>query len=126
MKIAMKAGDDWAIRSGCLGSSYIAEFSTELMQRYPLLMHRVIGEPWKTWGYGHLTSKDRARHRAKAYLLLVEEAGEEFARTEYDPAELRREIRYVKRGGKLKAPPTRADIEKRDKKLERKRQRQEK
>ena len=126
MTIAMKAGDDWAIRSGYLGSSYIAEFSADLMQRYPLLMHRVIGEPWKTWGYGHLTSKERARHRAKAYLLLVEEAGEELARSEIDPTELTKEIRYVKRGGKLKAPPSRADVEKRDKKLERERQRQEK
>ncbi|MYF37719.1 MAG: hypothetical protein F4219_02960 [Gammaproteobacteria bacterium] len=111
MKIAMKAGDDWAIRSGYLGASFIAEFSAELMQRYPLLMHRVIGEPWNTWGYGHLNSKDRARHRAKAYLLLVEEAGEEFAQSEYDPAELRKEIRFVKRGGKLKAPPSRAEVE---------------
>ena len=61
-----------------------------------------------------------------ACLLLVEEAGEELAQSEIDPTELTKEIRYVKRGGKLKAPPTRADIEKRDKKLERERQRQEK
>lgn len=125
MQIAMKTGDDWAIRSGYLGASSVAEFSEELMQRYPLLMHRVIGDPWNSWGYGHFTTKDRARHRAKAYLLMVEEAGEEFARSEYDPAELRREVRYVKRGGKLQAPPSRAEIERRNKELARKRQRRE-
>lgn len=111
MKIAIKSGDDWAIRSGYLGSSVIAEFSDDLMKRDPLLMHRVLGDTW-SYGYGfNFTSEEHARHRAQAYLLLVEEAGEEFALREYDPAELTAEIRYVKSGGLLKAPPTRAEIE---------------
>lgn len=112
MKVAIKSGDDWAVRSGYLGVSYVAEFSDDLRQRYPLLMHRVIGENPYGFGYGRkfFTWEDSARHRAKAYLLLVEEAGEEFARSEYDPAELTEEIEYVKSGGLLRSPPTHTDL----------------
>ena len=111
MKLAMKSGDDWAIRSGYLGRHYIAEFSAELRQRYPLLMHRVMGKRWSVFGYdSDFTLEQQAQHRAKAYLLLVERAGEEFASSEYDPAELTEEIQFVKNGGVLKAPATRTEL----------------
>ncbi len=112
MKVSMKSGDDWAIRSGSLSRSFIAEFGDDLMQRYPLLIHRVLGDPWSNGGYGKaFTPKEHARHRAKAYLLLVEEAGEEFARSEYDPASLTNEIRYVESGGLLTPPHSRAQVQ---------------
>ncbi len=126
MKLAMKSGDDWAIRSGYLGKFNIAEFSADLRQRYPLLMHRVMGKRWSVFGYdSDFTLEEQAQHRAKAYLLLVEKAGEEFARSEYDPAELTEEIQYVKNGGVLKAPATRAELMAKWRDLERKNQRAE-
>ena len=57
-----------------------------------------------------LTAEERARHRAKAYLLLVEAAGEDFARREYNPEPLAQQIQYIEAGGVLKAPPTRAEM----------------
>ena len=112
MKIAMKSGDDWAIRSGYLGRSIVAEFGEDLMRRYPLLMHRILGDSLLGGGYSvDFTEEERARHRAKAYLILVEEAGEEFARREYDPEKLKKHIQYIEQGGLLKAPLTRAEIE---------------
>ncbi|MCY3627141.1 MAG: hypothetical protein OXG88_05820 [Gammaproteobacteria bacterium] len=112
MKIAMKSGNDWAIRTGYLGQRYIASFADDLMQRYPLLMHRVIGNLWGNGNYGKAFSeKEHARHRAKAYLLLVEAAGEEFARSEIDPTRLANEIRYVKRGGALTDPLSHAQVQ---------------
>ena len=111
MKIAMKSGDDWAIRSGYLGQRYIASFADDLMRRYPLLMHRVMGNLWGDGNYGKAFSdKEHARHRAKAYLLLVEAAGEEFAHSEIDPTRLANEIRYVKRGGALTEPLSHAQV----------------
>ena len=111
MKIAMKSGDDWAIRSGYLGQRYIASFADDLMRRYPLLMHRVMGNLWGDGNYGKAFSdKEHARHRAKAYLLLVEAAGEEFAHSEVDPTRLANEIRYVKRGGALTEPLSHAQV----------------
>lgn len=113
MKIAMKSGDDWAIRNGHMGRDFVASFGADLMQRYPLLMYRILGETWTRpamYGYDFST-EDSARFRAKAYLLLVEQAGEEFARREYDPEKLKEEIRYVKSGGKLKTLATPAEIE---------------
>ena len=65
--------------------------------------------------------EERARHRAKAYLLLVEAAGEEFARLEYDPEPLAQQIQYVKAGGVLKAPLTGVEII--EKRREKRRQR---
>ena len=127
MKIAMRSGDDWAIRSGALSGDVVGEFGADLMQRYPLLTHRVLGDSGGMLGGKGLslsldfTGEERARHRAKAYLLLVEAAGEEFAHREYDPEPLAQQIQYVKAGGVLKAPLTRAErIEKR---RERERQR---
>ncbi|MCY3627142.1 MAG: hypothetical protein OXG88_05825 [Gammaproteobacteria bacterium] len=112
MKIAMKSGDDWAIRSGYLGRTYIAEFADDLMQRYPLLMHRALGDPLVYGGYGRaFPLKEHARHRAKAYLLLVEAAGEEFARSEIDPTKLTKEIKYVESGGLLTSPHSRAKVD---------------
>ena len=112
MKIAMKSGDDWAIRSGYLGQDYIASFADDLMRRYPLLMHRIMGDLWGNGNYGKAFSeKEHARHRAKAYLLLVDAAGEEFARREIDPTKLAKEIRYVKRGGSLSDPLSHAQVE---------------
>ncbi|MXZ55715.1 MAG: hypothetical protein F4227_08605 [Gammaproteobacteria bacterium] len=117
MKIAMKSGDDWAIRSGYLDSTVAAEFGADLMQRYPLLMHRLLGDTWSGWGYEgtDFTSEEHSRHRAKAYLLLVDQAGEEFARLEYDPVELAEEIQYVESGGLLRSPPSLAEVEARRK-----------
>ena len=112
MKIAMKSGDDWAIRNGYMDRDFVATFGADLMQRYPLLMYRILGETWTRpamYGYDFST-EDSARFRAKAYLLLVEEAGEEFARREYDPERLKKEIRYVKRGGRLKTLATPEEI----------------
>ena len=105
MAIAMKSGDDWAIRSGSMNIYSVGELGADLMQRYPLLTHRILGDSWHgfTW-------EESARHRAKAYLLLVEAAGEEFARREYDPESLVQQIQYVKAGGVLKAPLTRAEL----------------
>jgi len=113
MKIAMKSGDDWAIRIGYLASYVAAEFGTDLMQRYPLLMHRLLGDTWSGWGYEFtgFTTEEHARHRAKAYLLLVEQEGEDFARRLYDPAELTEEIQYVESGGLLRSPPSLAQVE---------------
>ncbi|MXZ55451.1 MAG: hypothetical protein F4227_08835 [Gammaproteobacteria bacterium] len=112
MKMAIKSGDYWAIRSGYLGSSVIAEFSEDLMEGHPLLMHRTIGDSQSSVGFSlGLNPSEKALHRAKAYLLLVEEAGEEFARLEYDPAKLVEEIQYVESGGLLKLPLTSAEIE---------------
>lgn len=107
MKIAMKSGDDWAIRSGYLDSDVAGEFSADLMRRYPLLMHRLLGDTWSGWGYEGtgFTSEELAHHNAKAYLLLVDQAGEAFARREYDPEELAEEIKYIENGGLLKSPP---------------------
>lgn len=113
MKIAQKSGDDWAIRSGYLSRAFVAEFGDDLMARYPLLMHRVLGDTHLGYGYGiDFTSEELTRHRAKAYLLLVEEVGEEFAQREYDPADLTEEIQYVKKGGRLTSPVSRAEVEK--------------
>ena len=113
MKIAMKSGDDWAIRSGYLGRTPMGDLGADLMQRYPLLTHRILGGV--SGGFEiDFTWEEQARHRAKAYLLLVEAAGEEFARREYDPEPLAQHIQYVEAGGVLKAPLTRAErIEKR-------------
>ncbi len=113
MKMAMKSGDDWAIRIGYLASYVAAEFGTDLMQRYPLLMHRLLGDTGSGWGYEFtsFTWEEHAHHRAKAYLLLVEQKGEEFARLIYDPAELTEEIQYVESGGLLRSPPSLAEEE---------------
>ena len=112
MKIAMKCGDDWAIRSGYLGRPVVAELAEDLIKRYPLLMHRTIGDSLLGgWYERHYSQKELARHRAMAYLLLVEEAGEEFARREYDPEKLATQIEYIEQGGLLIAPFTRAEIE---------------
>ena len=40
MQIAMKSGDDWAIRSG----AGAVNLGGDLMQREPLLMHRLLGD----------------------------------------------------------------------------------
>lgn len=119
MKIAIKSGDDWAIRSGRLSRYVIAEFGDDMMARYPLLMHRVIGYG-HGYGYGiEFTSEELLRHRAKAYLLLVEDAGEEFAQQEYDPADLTEEIHYVENGGRLRSPFSRAQVEETPRELHR-------
>ena len=125
MKIAMRSGDDWAIRSGALSGDVVGGMGADLMQRYPLLMHRLLGDKGGVLGSRgfsvDFTGEERLRHRAKAYLLLVEVAGEEFARGEYDPEPLAQQIKYVEAGGVLKTPLTRAErIEKRK---ERERQR---
>lgn len=112
MKIAMKSGDDWAIRSGDLGSTMVGVLGEDLMQRFPLLIHRILGDRAFGGGYGlDFTAEERAHHRAKAYLLLVEAAGEEFARREYHPETLAQQIQYIKAGGVLKAPLTHAEIQ---------------
>ncbi|MDE0093180.1 MAG: hypothetical protein OXO49_01600 [Gammaproteobacteria bacterium] len=106
LRIAAKSGDDWAIRSKYLSARYTSDFNQDVMKKYPLLMHRVLGRSGS-----FLTPQEMARHRAKAYLLLVEQAGEDVARQEYDPSKLQKEIRYVKRGGVLRPPPTRKEVQ---------------
>ena len=125
MDIAMKSGDDWAIRSGYLGSTRVGDLGEDLMQRYPLLMHRILGDRSSMLGGGDygLTDEERAQHGAKAYLLLVEAAGEEFARREYNPETLAKQFQYIEDGGLLKAPLTRAEMQ--EEYRERKRQRNE-
>ncbi|MYF53814.1 MAG: hypothetical protein F4166_08415 [Gammaproteobacteria bacterium] len=113
MKLAMKSGDDWAIRGGSLGRTIVGDLGEELMQRYPLLIHRTLGDS-NVYGGGFgvdFTNEERARHRAKAYLLLVEAAGEEFARREYNPETFAKQIQYIEDGGLLKAPLTRAELQ---------------
>ena len=109
MKIAMKSGDDWAIRSGSLNRIRVGDLGADLMQRYPLLTHRTLGGMGVGFGVD-FTSEERARHRAKAYLLLVEAAGEEFARREYNPEPLAQQIEYIEAGGVLKTPLTRVEM----------------
>ena len=113
MMLAMKSGDAWAIRSGNLTSYTVGEVGGEdLLRRQPLLMHRIIG------GYGtsnslyrrYFTKEEIAQYRAKAYLLLVEAAGEEFARREYNPEPLAKQIQYIEAGGMLKTPLTSAEL----------------
>jgi len=77
-----------------------------------LLMHRALGDPLGNGTYGRaFPLKEHARHRAKAYLLLVEAAGEEFARSEIDPTKLTKEIKYVESGGLLTSPHSRAKVD---------------
>lgn len=106
LRIAAKTGDDWANRSRNIGRYLTDEFNEDLLKRYPLLFHREMG---MRSGY-RFTSQERARHRAKAYLLLVEQAGEKIAKLEYDPTVLKEEIEYVKNGGSLRFPPSREEI----------------
>ena len=124
MDIAIKSGDDWAIRSGELGNTIVGDAGAELMQRYPLLMNRRLGGLLFGGWISYLTKEERDRHRAKAYLLLVEVAGEEFARREDNPESLAKQIQYIEAGGVLKAPLTRAEMKEKDRKdRERRRQR---
>lgn len=105
LTIAAKSGDDWALRSYSFGS-FTSEINHDVMKKYPLLMYRTLGD-----GSGYdFTRLDEARFRAKAYLLLVDQGGEELAQREYDPNRLKNEIRYVKRGGLLKPLPTHAEV----------------
>lgn len=106
LRIAAKSGDDWAIRSKYLSARYTSDFNQDVMKKYPLLMHRVLARSG-----AFFTPQEMARHRAKAYLLLVEQTGEDVARQEYDPSKLKKEIRYVKRGGVLRPPPSRKEVE---------------
>ena len=59
----------------------------------------------------YFTKEEVAQHRAKAYLLLVEAAGDEFARREYNPETLAKQIKYIEAGGSLRVPYTRAEIQ---------------
>ena len=107
LKIAAKGGDDWAIRSFDIGRSSSAEFNDDLMKKYPLLWHRTLGDDGFGFGF---TKEDEARYRAKAYLMLLEQVGEEIAQREYDPATLKEEIEYVQNGGVLKPIPSLPEI----------------
>ena len=102
LKIAMKSGDDWAIRSGLLDSTIVGDLGEELMQSHPLLMHRMM---CSDGNFGQsvfrFTDERTRRYCAKAYLLLVEAAGEEFARREFNPENLVKEIQYIEDGGSL-------------------------
>lgn len=105
LMIAAVTGDDWAIRSYPLGINS-SSFNQDLMTKYPLLMHRTLGREGLGFGF---TEQEHAHHRAKAYLLLIEQVGEERARLEYDPSMLKDEIRYIENGGSLRLPPTMAE-----------------
>ena len=96
LRIAAKSGDNWAIRSYSLSSPSGRAFKADLVQQYPILIHRWIGRNGK--------SELTRRHQAKAYLMLKEKAGEAIARLEFDPTKLSKEIRYVQDGGELTYP----------------------
>ena len=99
LTIAAKSGHEWAIRTYDLNSVSGQAFRAELQHRYPILVHRWLGR--KT-GKTEL----HRRHRAKAYLLLKEKAGEAIAQLEYDSVDLATEIQYVMDGGELSYPTT--------------------
>ena len=99
LTVAARGGDEWAIRSYPLSSLDSDKFKQDLLEHFPLLMHRHLGAPALLEN-----SVDRRRHQAKAYLLLEQLAGEEVAKREYDPDELKQELAYVREGGELAVP----------------------
>ena len=99
LRIAARTGDEWAIRSYPLKIGDGDQFKRELMDQYPLLMHRYLGNSRLLH-----SSVDRRRHQAKAYVLLEKLAGTEVAKGEIDIEDLQEELAYVQGGGELAMP----------------------
>ncbi|MXZ55453.1 MAG: hypothetical protein F4227_09905 [Gammaproteobacteria bacterium] len=57
-----------------------------------------------------MTVPEQAQHQAKAYLILKDMLGSKNASLEYDPNELKEEIKYVTDGHELKYPRALKDI----------------
>ena len=74
LKIAAKSGDPGAIQSYPLGLLTSSEFNEDMATLYPILMHRHLSSP-TGWFRSELTDKERARHRAKVYLLASDSIG---------------------------------------------------
>lgn len=107
LTISARSGDEWAIRSHIYGIYVSDELNNQVREKFPLLMHRILGEGNLS---GDLTPVDRKRHRAKAYLLLEEIAGTRAAQSVYKRHHLEEEIDYVQSGGELKYPRPREEI----------------
>ena len=99
LTISAKSGYEWAIQTYDLNSVSGQSFRAELRHKYPILVHRWLGR--KT-GKTDL----HRQHRAKAYLLLKEKAGEVIAQLEYDSVDLASEIQLIEDGGELSYPST--------------------
>lgn len=97
LTIAAKSGHEWAIRTYDLQNKSGDAFRAELRHRYPILVHRWLG---RNTG----KTEFHRQHRAKAYLLLKEKAGEAIAQLEYDSVDLATEIQYIVDGGELSYP----------------------
>lgn len=109
LRISAKSGDEWAIRSFPLGIFTGNELVPELLEKYPLLMHRHLGS--RTSGFrSELDWRDQEHHRAKAYLLLEELAGPDLARREFDFSKLQESVDYLRNGGELKYPRSTIEI----------------
>lgn len=107
LTISARSGDEWAIRSYVFGTYTGDELNNQVREKFPLLTHRILAEG----GFGgELTPVERDRHRAKAYLLLMEMAGTSVAQSEYKPDRLAEEIEFVRSGGELKYPRPRKEI----------------
>lgn len=103
LTMAAKSGVDWAIRTYNFRSMSSLALNVELRQQYPILTHRWLGRK-------HGKTEIHRRHRAKAYLLLREKAGEAIAQLEYDPVDLAAEIQYIVDGGELSYPASWAKL----------------
>ena len=103
LQMAVRAGDEWAIRSYAIKPLDGETIKYDLLRRYPLVTHRNLAAYYRD-------SEEGPRHQAKAYLLLKELAGAEVADREFDREALEVEIDYVLDGGELKLYPTREEF----------------
>lgn len=99
MRIATRCGDEWAVRSYALTPDD-PEFLEDVYERYPILYHRHLGSSLGGDG-GGFSRVEQRRHQAKAYLLLKQSLGARIAQLSYDETDLKEEIEYVQKGGKL-------------------------
>lgn len=99
MNIASRCGDEWAIRS-CALTPDDPEFLQDVYDQYPILYHRHLGSSLGGDG-GGFSRVEQRRHQAKAYLLLKQSLGTRIAQLSYDETDLKEEIEYVQKGGKL-------------------------
>ena len=104
LHLAVKSGNEWAIRSYTPSPDDSDELKHDLLQRFPILTHRNLADY-----YGSRGSAEKHRHQAKAYLLLKEMAGTEVADREWEDFDLQEEIDYILEGGELRPYPTRAE-----------------
>lgn len=104
LRIAAKSGDEWAIRSFPLSTYNSGEFNDDVKENYPLLMHRHLASYTGSGLSKDLAREERRRHQAKAYLMLEEQEGAQFAQEVFDISNLNEEINYVRSGGDLTYP----------------------